>query len=227
MSTRVSQLLTISITLIWLVLIYQLLFKLTAATSLLILSAFSLSALSVMLVRGTSRFSAMTGKILIVMSTVMLITYVINSHQITFNIPFTIPLIALITGLYIERINPQQKLYTWMFLGISAKVQAILIYTLQATDAGIYSTFDLRWWWLILACMIAGVLMLIFHKFFWYRILVTFTTVIGLLLTISTVFYAHSSPYLLTLSILAFLWPMITMRAIGRKVISSSQNQAA
>jgi len=215
----VSRLLTTSLALIWLVITYQLLFEFEVERPMLSLSTFSLFFLSVILVRGTSKFSATTGKILIIMSIVVIATHIISLHQVTFNISFIIPLLSLVTGLYIERINPHYKLYTWMFLGISAKVQFILIYSLITTNTGTYTILDLRWWWIIPAFMIVGVLMLMFHKFLWYRILVALTTIVGFVLTTDIVMNSSWTIQLLLLTLVAIMWPMITMRAVGRKIM--------
>jgi len=221
MLTKMSQFLTTSLVLIWLITTYLLSVNTTTTIPQLILSIVSLFALSILLIRGASKFSAVTGKVLIVMGVLVIATNIINSHPITLSTGFIIPLMALATGLYIERINPHQRLYTWMFLGISAKVELLLITALITTHANTYTMLSMQWWWLVLACMIAGIPLLIFCKFYWYRILVFITTFIAFCLTLNILISTSWSPYLLILTLVAFLWPVITMRTVGRKVFKA------
>lgn len=186
-----------------------------------IIPILALLFLVLFLSRGTSKLSALTGKILIFAGLFATISILIKEGLNILNTAGLVATLGLATGIYLERVNPRHRLKTWMFLMLATKVQLMIVTALVSVgrDLNIQETFaPLETWWILVLLMALSVPLLIFKKKKSYRGAVILTSVLALLLALDLFTNEIKDGLLLSLLLIAFFWPMITVRMIGRKV---------
>ena len=168
---------------------------------------------------GTNKITAIAGKILIVASLISLITLLLANGFGQLHIDVVARTLALVSGLFLERISPHQKFYDWMFLAIATKVQFVLIATLLASISLVQPTFlPLESWWAIVAFMILAIPFLALQKKKYYRFLILTTTAIALVLALDIITLQDGFTAITMLALSAASWPIITERLIGYRV---------
>lgn len=197
------------------------------APALAVMSAISLAGLVYISVATPSKLTSIAGKLLIITAILSLVTLLANSG-LSLESNQSIPrIVALLTGVYFERISPHQQLKRWMFLAIATKIQFILVTTF-ISSAQYYSVdniFSFEWWWGLVVMMGFATVLLALANLTAYRVIVWATTLAAAVLVGSFLFLQPPIlPALLATSTL--LWPTIVERVIGRWVFYSTPKQS-
>ena len=177
-------------------------------------------AVALRLFLGEVFIVAMAARFTIFVSAIMLIVHWIEAGIVLTRLIDQILVVAIITGILLERSIPLQHLPVWMFLGVSSKIQAILVTGLIsfAHDVGVTSTFPIWSWWVTVGLMLVAVLAaaLQLRRSYCAVVMITAFTTLFLLLDILR------QPDLSTAFILivgaAATWPLFADRMVGKRV---------
>lgn len=188
-----------------------------------VLPALALLASAVGVLTGGAKLTSVAGKMLVAISAIAILADFVRAPSEVMTALDWVLVYALVSGLLLERISPHQRFYSWMFLAIATKVQAVLVTGVLAhvslEQDGWYLSLYL-WWSLVLA-MGLGVPLLVVRAKRWYRYLVWLTTGLALLLAAYTVSTALAlEPLAIATIAAATLWPIATDRLIGRIVFT-------
>ena len=177
-------------------------------------------ALFYTIVSSPDRWTALIGKVVVVASVVLLVSQFITSGSLSVDIVALQWLVALLSGLWLERISPHQQFYTWMFLAIATKVEFVLVsafitYMGATAEALLVPT---QFWWLLVGMMALTVPVAIVQQGKWYRICVWATSICGVALFSSLVLSSVGSLGSLGIAFAATAWPMLADRWVGKRL---------
>lgn len=168
---------------------------------------------------GPGKLSATFGKILIAIGVLSLVTFLIDKgfSGERFDITFRAGLV--LTGIFLERISPKERLYPFMFLAIATKIEFVIVGVLYAAIASPQGSgyIPAYFWWGVVVLMALAIPLLAFSQKTAYRIFVLLTSILALVLFIDALLaYGHWN-YIVSLAAAAVLWPVVTERLIGIK----------
>lgn len=187
------------------------------ALSTTILASLTTLAFGVFSLRGAGKATALAGKILVAASALTLITSFITDGLPDNTADTITRTLSLVSGLFIERMSPHQRMYEWMFLVIATKVEFILISAfIASTTQASAGYIPINAWWLLLPIMLIAVPFLARKKLQIFRVCVWLTTLLALILAFD--FIAAQPTILATTNLLVIavvLWPLIIERLLG------------
>ena len=166
--------------------------------------------------KGPTKISAMSGRILLVIGIISIITSLARGTFDPFSSTILIAGGFILSGLLIEKVSPHVALMSWMYLAIATKLQAILTSVVVSTS---FDGPDDIWWWLVVVLMGMSVPLLALKKKNLYRLFVVAATLLALILLIQVLFYSTAAPVIILASTATVLWPIATMRLIGYRVL--------
>jgi hypothetical protein len=223
-SYRIQRFVTGSLAIVWLALFVFVVSSRSGSLSAFVLSLLAFIFLAITAISKGSRFSSFAGKILIFIGIFALISLFIEKGLDVANIKGSIATIAIITGIYLEKISPKHQLKKFMILAIAAKVEFVLIAAF-ISSARSYGASEgvasLGLWWFVFLTMAISVPILAFNLKRTYQTFVWITTYIAFALFIDFMIANPGFTWLALIASTVFLWPVVTERLIGRKVFLS------
>jgi hypothetical protein len=166
---------------------------------------------------GPRKISAISGRLLLIIGIISIITSLIRGMFDPFSSMTLITVGYIFSGLLIERVSPHVALKSWMYLAIATKLQAI--FTSLIVGVSFDGPND-TWWWLVVALMATGIPLLALQQKSLYRLFVVGATVLAFVLLTKVLIHSSAAPLIMLVSVIATLWPIVTMRLVGLKVFT-------